>query len=257
MTKSITKIRARHLPLLVLLLVSGQSYAAEVIVAAANSTCEALQRAAVVYQRQYGISVNTICKSSGLLEKGIQGKAIRADVFISASKEWMDKAVAAQVVVAAAVRPLWGNSLVVVIPKAEPLELADWSELAADKVKVILIGDPGSAPFGRYAKQALESTGLWESVRPKIQTRKNITLLAEAVAAAEQGTVGIIFRTNVTGEMRVLQVVDEVRHEPVRYYASVVSGADNIEEANSFLRFLQQAEARKIFADVGFAVLEE
>ena len=234
------------------LLMFTTAHAGEVTVAAANSTCTVLKDVAAVYVKQNGATVDFICKSSGRLAKGLKGQAIKADIYISASKPWMDKMVKAHVVDENAVSSMWGNSLVAVVPQGDPIELENWGELASDKVKIIMIGDPGTAPFGRYAKQALQSTGLWGSVKEKVTTKKHITLMAEAMVASEHGTVGILFSTNVREGMKVIYALDAAWHKPIRYYSSFVSGADNLSEAKSFMNFLQGESAQKILSDAGF-----
>ncbi len=254
--KNIANTTRTSLPLLLLLLMFGPAHAGELTVAAANSTCSVLKAVATLYEQQHVATVNFICKSSGRLAKGLKGKAITADIYISANKEWMDKMVKSRVVDENAVSSLWGNSLVAVAAKGDPIKLNGWNELASDKVKTIMIGDPGTAPFGRYAKQALEATELWDSVKGKISTQKHITLLADTVAASEHGTIGILFATNVNDGMKVVYEVDEAWHQPIRYYSSFVTGAANLPDAHSFMRFLQGADGQGVLSDAGFKLSE-
>ena len=249
-----TNLNTVLMPLLLLVLMFNQAHADELSVAAANSTCMVLKKIGTLYEREHGIAVNYICKSSGRLAKGLKGKVIKADLFISANKEWMDKMVNANVVNKSAVSTLWGNSLVAVVSKGDPLVIEKWSELASDKVKTIMIGDPGTAPFGRYAKQALQSTGIWASVKGKIVTKKHITLLADAMAESEQGTVGILFSTNLNESMKVVYALDVAWHKPIRYYKSYLTDADNLKNAKSFMQFLRGDSARKLLSDAGFVL---
>lgn len=250
--KVLANIRTVTLSSFLFLLVLNQAHAGGVTVAAANSTCMVLKDIGALYERENDIVVNYMCKSSGHLAKGLKGGAIKADVYISASKEWMDKMVERAVVDESTVVSLWGNSLVAVASKDDPITIDRWSELATDKVKAIIIGDPGTAPFGRYAKQAFQTTGIWSSIKSKVATRKNTGLLADAVASSVNGTIGILFSTNVNNKMKVVYALDKAWHKPVKYYGSVVSDADNPSEANSFIRFMNGDSSRKVLVDAGF-----
>jgi len=228
--------------------------AGELTLALANSTCDAMTRVEALYRASHPVNFTHQCKSSGLLAKGMRGGALNADIFVSADREWMDFAVENGLVDPERVTSPWGNALVVATPKSSPMQRLDWEELASDKVTVILIGDPSTAPFGRYAKEALEASGLWDRVKDKIQTRKNIELLADSLGTSSPGTVGILFKTNLTDQLRPLHTVKKSLHQPIRYYmAPLKTSAGNVEVA-AFLEFMQSKAAKDIFQAEGFDV---
>jgi molybdate transport system substrate-binding protein len=236
------------------LMAAPYAQAGGLTLAVANSTCVALQKVGDLYRARHPIAIDYLCKSSGLLAKGLLGGALSADIFISADQEWMDFAVDNGLVVRDQVTSPWGNTLVVAAPKASPLGRLAWPDLASDKVTRILIGDPSNAPFGRYTKDALEATGLWDRVKHKIETRKNIELLAESLAQADSGTVGILFATHVRDPLRPLHIVKGSLHQPIRYYAAPLKTAAANAEAAAFLKFIHGKAARRIFKAEGFVV---
>jgi molybdate transport system substrate-binding protein len=228
--------------------------AVELRLAIANSTCEAMKQVGDLYQKSNDVQFTYVCKSTGLLAKGLAGKALSAHIFISADREWMDYVVERGLVSSRQVTSTWGNVLVLAAPQASPLELGNWAELASDKVATILIGDPGTAPFGRYAKQALEAAGLWERVRHKISTRKNIELLAESLARADARTVGFIFKSNLSDQLRELMPVRKSWHQPIRYYMAPLNPGADDEEIRKFLGFMQSRAVKDIFQAEHFDV---
>jgi molybdate transport system substrate-binding protein len=236
------------------LLASFSASADAISLAVANSTCTAMKRLGALYERQSGHRLDFQCKASGLLAKGLKGGAISADVYVSASGKWMDFLVDAGMVRAADVTSPWGNQLVVAAAKDSQIELGAWSDLATDKVKTVLIGDPSIAPFGRHAKQALDHTALWERVKAKVTTKKHITLLADTLAVADGQTVGILFSTNTTAKHRVLLEVDGAWHAPIRYYAAPLVRSANRPIVAGFLAFMQGVEAQEVFKAEGFRV---
>jgi molybdate transport system substrate-binding protein len=231
-----------------------QAQAGELTLALANSTCDAMEKVEALYRATRPVRFTHICKSSGLLAKGLSGGALKADVFVSADRDWMDFAVGNGLVASDRVASPWGNALVVASAKNSPLQRLDWQELASDKVTVILIGDPSTAPFGRHAKEALEATGLWERVRHKIQTRKHVQLVAAALATSSAGTVGILFKSNMTDQLRPLHAVDPALHKPIRYYMAPLKASAGKADVTDFLEFLRSEAARDIFRAEGFDV---
>ena len=209
-----------------------------------------------LFEQKYPVSLNYHCKSSGRLAKGIKGKAIHADFYISANKKWMDEMIKSDLVDSSLVNSLWGNTLVVASSKDDPIQFDSWNDLTSEKVKSVMIGDPGTAPFGRYAKQALQATDIWDVVKNKIETRKHITLLADSLKKSSNGTVGILFKTNLNEQLKILYVVDKANHKPIRYYSAPMKESINANYAQHFSNFLNSDDVKKLFSNAGFDVDE-
>jgi len=226
--------------------------AEELNLAVANSTCSTIKEVGRIFEKRNNITINYICKSSGRLAKGLNGSLIKADIYISANRKWMDYMVRNNLVQADQITSPWGNELVVATQKDSQLIISDWSELTSVKVKSILIGDPGTAPFGRYAKQAMQSTGIWDSVKNKIKTKKHITLLAETLAESDANTVGILFTSNINEKHREIFTVNTSWHPPIRYYMAPVNNPVKNDKIISLLEFIQGNEAREVFRSAKF-----
>jgi molybdate transport system substrate-binding protein len=230
------------------------SSAETINLAVANSTCTAIKQVGERYANRTGIAINYICKSSGRLAKGLNGNTIQADVYISANRKWMDYMIEHDLIDSRHVASPWGNELVVAAPAPSGLEMKDWQALAGEDIATILIGDPGTAPFGRYAKEALEYTGLWDKVRIKIVTKKHITLLADTLAESDVSTIGILFMSNITDQHKLLFPVDASWHSPIRYFMAPLGNAADRSEVVSLLEYVQGSESREIFRASGFRV---
>lgn len=236
------------------LMFAGAVHASDITLAAANSTCATIKAVGEQFSQTHDIKINYICKSSGLLAKGIRGGAIQADIYISANKHWMDYMIQGGFVAADKVISPWGNRLVVGAPANSPLELHEWNDLTSDKIKKILIGDPSTAPFGRYAKQAMQKTGIWERVKQKITTKKHITLLAETLAHSDNNTVGILFSTNLSDRVRPLYSIDPSWHPDIRYYMAPVEQSAGKSATADLLDFIRSDPGIEIFKTAGFDV---
>lgn len=231
-----------------------QAWAGELTLALANSTCDAMNKVEDLYRPSRPVRFTFLCKSSGLLAKGLHGGALKADLFVSADREWMDFAVGNGLVASDRVSSPWGNALVVAGAKSNPRQRLDWQDLASDKVTVILIGDPSTAPFGRHAKEALEASGLWERVKHKIQTRKHVQLVAATLETSSPGTVGILFKSNLTDQLRQLHTVDQALHKPIRYYMAPLKTSAGNPDVAPFLEFMRSKAVRDTFQAEGFDV---
>lgn len=224
----------------------------EVTLALANSTCDVMEKAIAAYPGRASTRFKLVCKSSGLLAKGMRGGVLQADIFLSADEEWMRFAIAEGLVEAKQASSPWGNALVVAMRKDSPVKKLDWSDLATDQVGTVLIGDPSTAPFGRHAKEALEASRLWDRVKHKIQTRKHIQLLAESLGSAGPDTAGIMFRTNLTDRLHVVAAVDPALHAPIRYHLAPLKASAGKPEVAAFLAYLHSKPGRAIFRAEGF-----
>jgi len=95
---------------------------------------------------------------------------------------------------------------------------------------------------------------LWDRVKDKIQTRKNIELLADSLGTSSPGTVGILFKTNLTDQLRPLHTVKKALHQPIRYYMAPLKASAGNAEVAAFLEFMQSKPAQDIFQAEGFDV---
>lgn len=184
------------------------------------------------------------------------GKAIRPDFYISANQQWMDRVVRMGLVHPSVVTSPWGNRLQIATPKNSTITLNSLAGLNDEQITKILIGDPGTAPFGRYAKQALSGAEIWSRVRGKIGTRKHITLLADEIAEQSDGVVGILFSSKVQPPLKTILEIPEELHPPIRYYAAPLTRAQSPELAAAFSDFLQSDAATLIAEKGGFTVID-
>lgn len=222
--------------------------------AVANSTCTAIKQVGDEYAKRTGTVINYICKSSGRLAKGLNGSTIKADIYISANRKWMDYMLGHGLIDRNKVTSPWGNELVVATPASSPLVFKEWEALTGKDVQTILIGDPGTAPFGRYAKEALMHTSLWDDVRIKIITKKHITLVSDTLAESDANTVGILFMSNITDKHKLLFRVDSSWHTPIRYYMGPLEHAANKPEVVGLLNYIQESDSVEVFRLAGFKV---
>ena len=178
-----------------------------------------------------------------------------ADIFISADTDWMDL-LAGEGHVAGERRSLASNRLVVIAPIDSTIEVdLDNPQsilLALPAGSRIAMGEPESVPAGRYAKAALESFGIWEALQDRIAPTDNVRA-ALALVEAGEAPLGIVYASDasVSDRVRVVAVIPPESHPRITYPAALV-GQSPSGDAEDFFTFLQDEQARGIFARYGF-----
>lgn len=228
--------------------------AGDVTVFAAASLKNALDEVAAGFTAKTGHRVTISYASSNTLAKQIIEGA-PADIFISANTEWMDEVEKESLVQHRA--DLLGNRLVLIAHgDAAAVAVNADTDLAAmldgEKLAMALVD---SVPAGRYGKAALESLGLWNSVRTEVAQSDNVRA-ALALVATGEAPLGIVYATDAAAEDDVT-VVGELpanSHPPITYPAALLTGADEADGA--FYETLSGASADAIFARHGFIVMD-
>lgn len=225
----------------------------EVLVSAAVSLTEALQRIAALYERQAGEKVVLNLAASNTLARQIRGGA-RVDVFISADEAQMD-GVAADIVSGTRV-DLLSNQLAIAVPSDRPATVRTPEDLAGAGVRRVAIGDPAAVPAGVYARIYLDRLGLWTRLQLKLVPSGSVRL---ALAAVENGAAdaAIVYRTDIAAGERVRAafVVPAAEGPRIVYPAAVLRTGPNQAGARRFVEFLRTPAAAAIFTGAGFTTL--
>jgi molybdate transport system substrate-binding protein len=128
--------------------------------------------------------------------------------------------------------------------------------LTGADVTSIAVGEPESVPAGNYAKQALESLGVWDAVQPKVVFAKDVRQVLEYVDTGN-ADCGFVYRSDAAMMTTGVIIADlpEDTHDPVVYPAALIAGSANEAAAQSFYDFLQSDYATGVFEKYGFTVL--
>lgn len=235
---------------------AARPLAAAVTVYAASSLGDVLPLLVARYRARTRVTVSVSLAASSLLARQIESGA-PADLFVSADEVWMDQLVAHGLVRAASRTDLVGNRLVLVAARDSALTLRIAPHFALREALGdgrLATGNTASVPVGRYAKAALVSLGVYDSVEPRLVLAENVRAALAFVARGE-APLGIVYATDARAEprVRVVDVFPEDSHPPVRYPAALTATASPA--ASDFLRFLRGAEAAAVFAAAGFTPL--
>lgn len=195
--------------------------------------------------------------ASSALARQIEGGA-PAQVFISADLDWMDYLDQRKLIQSATRRNLLGNKLVLVAPSATASSIAIQKGFGLAGLLGygrLAVGDPQHVPAGRYAKEALEKLGVWESVSGRLAPAENVRVALALVARGET-PLGIVYATDAAAEpkVRVVGAFPDGLHARIVYPAALTTSARG-PEAGAFLQRLSTPAARAVFEKHGFTPL--
>jgi molybdate transport system substrate-binding protein len=230
---------------------SEQRQASVVTVSAAVSLTESLETIARLYEASGGrVSLN-LGASNVLSRQIVNGAPV--DLFISADEAQMAIVEKAGMVAGGSRVALLRNQLAIVVSQDRGASVTSAAALATDAVKRIAIGDPEAVPAGVYARIYLQRTGLLDKLRPKLLPSSSVRA---ALAAVESGgaDAGIVYVTDVRASkrVRVAAVISGPDAPDIVYPACVIQSSAKRDAASAFLRFLQSAEAGRVFERFGF-----
>lgn len=229
----------------------------QLLVFAAASTTDAVSQAGRAFSKKTGIKVTNSFAASSTLAKQVAHGA-PAEVYISANQKWMDYLAKHDLIVAASRVNVLRNSLVLIAPTDSPLKsqkMARGLDLRGTLGQGRLaLGDPAHVPAGIYAKQALTTLGLWESVQNQIAASPTVRA---ALALVERGEtpLGAVYATDakISPKVKVVGVFPADSHTPISYPAAIVTGRDS-PRARAYMEFLSSPQAKAIFQKHGFLV---
>lgn len=176
------------------------------------------------------------------------------DVFISAGAGPMDELQEAGLLVSDSRIALASNSLVLAVSSdAAPTPQSLVQTLR--EASLIGLADPKLSPAGIYAREFLESMGLWHEIHEKLVQGPNVrTALAYVQSGATE--VGIVYRTDALNSegIRVANRIPPESHSPILYPAALLKDSPHQSESSLFLTFLTSEAVQSRFEAYGFEV---
>jgi len=127
--------------------------------------------------------------------------------------------------------------------------------LSSGRIRKLAIANPELAPYGVAAREALQSTGNWASLRDKLVYGENVSQ-AFSMAALGAADAAIVALSNVilTRERQpgyFLEIGTQL-HAPIRQDAILLQHGEDNDAARAFLEFLQSDAVRQKIAAYGY-----
>lgn len=239
---------------LLVLAITGRG-AEPVAIAAASDLVFCLEALHGEFRRTHpGVTLRLSTGSSGNFFAQIKQGA-PYDVFLSADLRYPRELITAGLAEATSLTPYAIGRLVVWTTRPEP----DVTDLGAvvrhSVVRKFAIANPAHAPYGRAAREALESRGAWAAAAPKIVLGENIAQTAQFIQTgnAEAGIIALslVLAPNLKSVGRWSLIPAEL-HAPLEQGAVLTKRGSARPEALRYLEFLRSKEARAVFERFGF-----
>ncbi len=237
-----------------LFLFAGISARAEpVTVFAAASLSGALNE---LWPRERHTDISLSFAGSSLLARQIEAGA-PADLYLSASQDWMDYLQVRGHIDSTTRVDLFGNRLVLIAPTDEGFALvaSPRADIGGAFKGRLALADPDHVPAGIYARQALQTLGWWPTLVHRLAPASDVR---GALAWVERGEcdAGIVYATDAASSRRVQVVVSiaDSLHTPIRYPAALVAGRATAATRRR-LDTLQSAAALAVFRRHSFSIL--
>ncbi|MHA6525762.1 molybdate ABC transporter substrate-binding protein [Tessaracoccus sp. G1721] len=180
--------------------------------------------------------------SSGLVDQLVGGAP--ADVFASADKKNMDRAVEEGVIDGEPVM-FATNTLVVIVPADNPAGVTGFDEsLNAGKLVTCAV----EVPCGAVAARLAEAAGI--ELRPVSEETKVSDVLGKV--ASGEADAGLVYATDAASSADVISIeIPGADADPNTYWVAVVAGAPHPEAARAFVESLT-GEWQEALIDAGF-----
>ena len=221
---------------------------APIKVGAAADLAFAFKEVGAAFEKKTGKKVTFTFGSTGQLAKQISEGA-PYDVFAAANVSFVDEVVKAEAC-DPATKAQYARGRIVVWTK-QGAEVKDLKELADARFVKIALANPEHAPYGKAAKQALETIGLWETVKPKIVYGENIQ---QTLQFAQTGNVEAAIAALSLAKVSdgAYYLIDEALHKPIDQALVVCKRGVNQAVGREFAAFVNSDEGRGIMRRYGF-----
>lgn len=248
--------RRQQLCCLWLLLLCPCMCAQDLRIAAASDLQLAMSDLSARYERASGKKVEVSFGSSGNFRTQIANGA-PFDLFFSADIQYPNLLIAGGLADADTLYVYANGRLVLWAPAGSKLgfEKRGMAALKAASVKKVAIANPEHAPYGRAAVAALQESGVYAEVKPKLVFGENIS---QAAQFAESGSaqVGILaLSLTYADSMKNGErwEIPQNLYPALEQGAVVIRASRNKNAARAFLDYIKSAEGKAVLAKYGFS----
>jgi molybdate transport system substrate-binding protein len=223
----------------------------QITVAAASDLTAAFEEIGREFEATQNIKVVFVFGSTGMLTRQIENGA-PMDLFAAANVAYVNQLEQKGLIVPDT-KAIYARGRITLWTTADsPLKVETVSDLTGPEIKRVAIANPDHAPYGLAAKQALESAGVWESVKPKLVYADNIR---QTLQYAETGNVDVsIVALSLSQQSKGRwTLVPEQLHQPIDQGLAVIKSTHNEQAARAFASFVTGPRGKEILGKYGFA----
>jgi molybdate transport system substrate-binding protein len=222
----------------------------ELTVAAASDLTPAFEELGREFEATHKIKVIFVFGSTGMLTRQLENGA-PMDLFAAANVSYIDQLEQKGLIIPGTKAIYARGRIALWTPSDSNLRLEGVADLARPEVTRIAIANPDHAPYGLAARQALESAGLWERVKPKLVYADNIrqTLQYAETGNVEVAIVALSLSTQTKGRWTL---IPEELHQPLDQGLAIMKTTKNEPAARAFADFVRGPQGQAIMQKYGF-----
>jgi molybdate transport system substrate-binding protein len=222
----------------------------EIVVAAAADLEPAFEELGREFEQTTGVKVTFSFGSTGTLTKQIENGA-PVDLFAAANVEFVDQ-LEREGLILPETKALYARGRITIWTRADSvLKIERIEDLTRDDVSRIAIANPEHAPYGKAAREALESAEVWKAIEPKLVYGENVR---QTMQYAETGNADVAITAlslSVQSKGRWTMIADGL-HKPLDQALAVIRGARLEVEARRFAEFVNSEQGRSTMRKYGF-----
>ena len=223
----------------------------ELTVAAASDLTPAFEEIGREFESASKTKVVFMLGSTGMLTRQIENGA-PVDLFAAANVSYVDGLEQKGLIIPDS-KAIYARGRITLWTRDDsPIRLQGIADLARPEVMRIAIANPDHAPYGLAARQALESIGIWERVKPKLVFGDNIR---QTMQYAETGNVDVAIvalSLSMQSHGRWTLIPEEL-HKPLDQGLGIIKTTKNEKAARAFAAFLAGPQGQAIMKKYGFS----
>ncbi len=218
-------------------------------IAAASDLTKAFKEIGALYEKKVGQKAEFVFGASGQIEKQIESGA-PYDVFASANEAYVEQLIAKKMAVQDSKRVFAQGRLGIWVRSSKVPLPAGAKELLSPVYQKIAIANPEFAPYGKAAKEALQSEKVWDSLQRKLVFGENVQQTTQFVQTgnADAALVGLSTITGLGGKFTLLPQKD---YTPLKQAIVILRSSKVPSKATSFIAIVSGAEGQAILKKYG------
>lgn len=216
---------------------------------AAADLAHPFERIVARFEASTGVAVTLVFGASASLALQIE-RGAPVDVFFSANQGYVDRLIAGGVLVPGT-RTLYARGRLALGWPKYGAALFRLEDVLRPEIRRVAIANPETAPYGLAAKQALQASGLWDQLQPKLVIAENVRQALQYLqaGAVEAGLVGpSVVQAPEVGYL----LIDQQLHQPIEQAGGISSRSRRGREAAEFLAFVTGPGGWPVMAANGF-----
>jgi molybdate transport system substrate-binding protein len=226
--------------------------AAELTVAAASDLSGAFEEVGKAFQSATNVKVVLNFGSSGMLTRQIEQGA-PVDVFAAANVDYVNQLEQKGLIVPETKKLYARGRITLWTVRDSPLLIENINDLTRPEVKRVAIANPEHAPYGMAAREALEQSGVWESVKPKLVYAENIRQTLQYAQTGNVEVAIVALSLSVRSDGKWVLVPEEL-HKPLDQGIAVIKGAKDERAGRQFIEFIMSPQGQSIMKSYGFTL---